>query len=242
MATIAIAVAAGGAQPAAAARFDPRVHGLHFVNVFKGEILVTIPRIGTVDLAKYPFGLCGGMAFAALDTFLAGGEAPADTRPPSPGDRLRRYLRERLLDSLVPDGARVVFKFISWMARPLEDKDLFVGKFDGLRSLTRKELEKTIHPSLQAGRPIPIGIVKVDFSRPPWENHTVLAVGDFKDAAGNWVVEIYDPNFPDRITYLHVGRRVQTYDRAGKEPVRGSKPWRGLFAIPYRYEKPYWVS
>ncbi len=69
----------------------------------------------------------------------------------------------------------------------------------------------------------------------------MLAVGDFKDAAGNWVVEVYDPNFPDRITYLHVGRRVQTYDRAGKEQVRGSKPWRGLFAIPYRYEKPYWV-
>ena len=56
----------------------------------------------------------------------------------------------------------------------------------------------------------------------------------------SWVVDIYDPNYPDRVTYLHVERRIESFDRAGEREVSGRR-WRGFFAIPYTYEKPYWV-
>ena len=72
--------AVGSAGPVSVvSRFDPGVHGFHFVNAFDGPLPISIPGVGDFDLSVGTYGLCGGMVYAALDDFYAGGAAPPDT-------------------------------------------------------------------------------------------------------------------------------------------------------------------
>ena len=98
-------VANAGADPdpgsvSAVSQFQPLTHGFHFANNFTG-------RLGGFDLAATPFGLSGGMVYAALDTFNLGWRAPPDTRPPAVGS-VREYLSKREVEGLGADelGAR----------------------------------------------------------------------------------------------------------------------------------------
>lgn len=62
------------AANAAGTAFNPPVHGFHFSNSWSGQkILIDVPLIGTVDFGSLAYGLCGGMSYAALDTFKLGG-------------------------------------------------------------------------------------------------------------------------------------------------------------------------
>jgi YVTN family beta-propeller protein len=213
-------------------RFEPPAHGFHFANAFKG-LHVNVPHYGPVDLSTPRFGLCGGMVFAALDAYLAGGVAPPDTAAPGPRTALRAYLLARLIDSF--DGGDVIARFLKWMALPVHSNQLQTG----LAIRTGHEFVNRIHPQLLKGRPVPLGIVRVDLSRPIWDNHQELALRDFQDpATGAWVIEVYDPNNPDTTQYLWIKRRKQTSDRAGLHVVDG---FRGFFAVPYSFEQPYWV-
>lgn len=230
-----------GGAVSVVSKFDPLAHGFHFVNSFSGSIPLNVPGIGQVNLANYRFGLCGGMSFGALDAYLAGGGAPTNSSPPNQGSPLFNYLYGRIKDSLLPNNAEVVRRFIKWMGIAVDDKKTITGHVTGLRTRTRRAFLGEVHPQLAKGRPVPLGLVKVDLLSPPWNNHQVLAIGDFKDAAGRWVVEVYDPNFPDTVTYLHIERRVQTYDPGGNDRVE-SRRWRGFFTIDYGAKQPYWLA
>jgi len=230
-----------GGAVAIVSKFDPLAHGFHFVNSFSGSIPLSVPGIGQVNLANYAFGLCGGMSFGALDAYLAGGASPASTTPPLQLSPLFNYLYGRIKDSLLPNNAEVVRRYIKWMGIAVDDKDTVFGHVTGLRTRTRRAFLGEVHPQLAKGRPVPLGLVKVDLSSPPWKNHQVLAIGDFKDSAGRWVVEVYDPNFPNQTTYLHIERRVQTYDPEGNNRVE-SRRWRGFFTIDYGAKQPYWIA
>ena len=89
---------------------------------------------------------------------------------------------------------------------------------------------------LEAGR----RIAEIKHQRAAGREVAVLATGDLRDAGGGWVIEIYDPNHPGRFTYLQVARRVQSWDPGGESLV-SDRRWRGLFALPYAYERPYWL-
>src|SRR5690348_4708372 len=54
-----------------AVAFDPATHGFAFPNAFVNEVL-TLPNGARITTA----GRCGGMAYAALDYFLAGQPVP----------------------------------------------------------------------------------------------------------------------------------------------------------------------
>ena len=54
-----------------AVAFDPATHGFAFPNAFVNEVL-TLPNGAKITTA----GRCGGMAYAALDYFLAGQPVP----------------------------------------------------------------------------------------------------------------------------------------------------------------------
>ncbi|MDF2550498.1 MAG: hypothetical protein K0S07_1565, partial [Chlamydiales bacterium] len=75
------------------APFLPSVNGFSFANSFPPSLIYWkgIP----VGNARY--GLCGGMAFAALDYFQAHRRPPKSREPPQKGTSLLSYLKKRQL-------------------------------------------------------------------------------------------------------------------------------------------------
>lgn len=231
----------------AVSRFDPRAHGFHFPNAFTSGIVVDLPVFGEVNLAQYGYGLCGGMTYAALDTFLAGGEAPPTDSVPPQGSDLRGYIYDRQVDSLTADNAKVFRTFLEWQLLPIKDQydPIFGGRLvKGLKTRTKEQFKDKVRPKLDHGRLVPLGLVLADGTAAPTKNHQVLAIGYFENPeTEETVVEVYDPNFPNRITYLQMSRRTQTYDAVGDDKVSGGK-WRGFFSTSFAYSphRPYWVE
>src|SRR5438445_10091987 len=128
------------------------------------------------------FGLCGGMAFAALDYYnrawvvprgypvgwSVGLTASPDFPNPDPstpqGAELRDYIFKRQSDSLAIDGYRFVLAKILYHLIPGGSGIL----------LTQAESEwGSLKRHLDEGNPWPIGCVGGNLS--PWADHQVLA-------------------------------------------------------------------
>jgi len=73
--------------------FTSQQHNFHFANTFVNQV-ATLP--GGLRIETY--GRCGGMAYAALDYYLAGLPVPPDTTTPPDGNWLADYIYSRLLD------------------------------------------------------------------------------------------------------------------------------------------------
>ena len=234
-------------------KFDPKKHGFEFTNYFTGDMLVEIPGIGTVNLGGTTYGLCGGMVFAALDTFKLGAVAPdVPTTPPPSGTPMRSFLYERQINSLKYEDGFLVRRLVAWMRKPLNDNTvpnpLAEGGVNvierGLIHLSGKEFKSNIRPKLDAGNPVTIVLVKASgedmVSNPKAafsKNHQVLALG-YSRHGDEWDIHIYDPNFPNTIQTLHTNGRHQTEKGA---TVHTGK-FRGFFEAPYRLKRPPWVE
>jgi len=116
--------------------------------------------LGRLALSAIPsqYGLCGGMAFAALDYFRAGRPVPhgADPRDqPPPGSELRLYLWQRLLESWRLNGVT----FLEWKARLhlLPRAWPFDSGPRALRDRSRSAW-KTLRERVDAGEPMPLGL------------------------------------------------------------------------------------
>lgn len=224
--------------------FQVERHGFNFVNGFDGDILIDLPIFGRVNLGPTSYGLCGGMTFAAVDTFLGTGTAPNDTVAPPSGSALRSYLYNRQTESLRRDNFHLVRQLFDWMGRPIDTR---LG-VTGLHVLSDREFKRVISARLDEGRPVPIVLVNADIDdfrgnpqRAFSKNHQVLAIGyrlHQKPGDDEWDILIYDPNFPNEVHTLHTGQRIQT-DASGNRTH--AERFRGLFASPYAYERPYWV-
>lgn len=234
-------------------KFDPTVHGFEFTNNFTGDILVDVPGIGRVDLGNTTYGLCGGMIFAAYDTFNLGAATPdVPDKAPASGTSMRSYIYERQMDSLKYDNWFLVQKLIKWMRKPLKDQTvpnpLAKGGKNvierGLITLSGRQFKNKIRPALDAGRPVTIVLVKASgedmlsnakaaFSK----NHQVLAIG-YRRHGDEWQIDIYDPNFPNTIQTLHTDGRNQT--ERGKTAHTGK--FRGFFRAQYKLDRPPWVQ
>jgi hypothetical protein len=145
-----------------------------------------------------PYGLCGGMAFAALDYYKTGlaiprGTGPWDqpTRATPEGARLRTYLWERLLDSLKDNVASV----LAWMAvlHQVPKGWPFRG---GPRWLLAESKEhwNTLKKHIDAGEPWPLALVGT--AQDPTSNHQVLAYGYEDPGDGTGTIYVYDMNSP----------------------------------------------
>lgn len=232
--------------------FSANTHGFEFTNYFTGDMLVDLPLIGRVDLGNTTYGLCGGMVFAALDTFKLGAVTPNEpTTPPASGTEMRSYLYERQINSFKYSDGFLVRRLVAWMRKPLNDNTvpnpLAEGGVNvierGLIHLSAKEFREKIRPELDAGKPVPIVLVKAsgeDMVRDPKAaftmNHQVLATG-YQRHGDEWDIYIYDPNMPNTLQTLHVDGRFQT--QKGGTARTGS--FRGFFEAPYRLERPPWV-
>jgi len=167
--------------------FDPKLHGFHFRNAFDNVTL-----FGKVKSQ----GLCGGMAYASLDYFLAGIPVPthvesdfgAARKAPPEGSRLYKYIYRRIVDSFVNHWEQ-------WMNVALN------RWFDPVK-FTKRHLPDLLG-RLDLGQPVPLGLVKTTKLLDIKSNHQVLAIGYELTADGNSLtIDVYDNNWPDLVCQL----------------------------------------
>lgn len=215
------------------AGFSAAAQGFAFPNAFPAVPLrrVSIPGIGELTLGNAANGLCGGMAFAACDYFLAPGvQKPAETQPPAEGTPLFKYLVDRLVDSFnLPIG---IARYCEWMALPDNNVDGVTGVADRTRSGWTD-----VRRVLDGGIPAPLGLIRVhsanlgDLGR----NHQVLAYGYVLDPPSSLTVELYDPNHPGAAVSL-------SCDLDSANPLNltysAGEPTRAFFLTDYTPRRP----
>ncbi|KAM3114419.1 hypothetical protein [Phormidesmis sp. 146-33] len=203
-------------------RFKPNEHGFKFTNRFK--------NIFISELNWTTSGLCGGMAYSALDYFNARSQIPQQDFMPAEGTTLQSYLYNRQVNSI----ERNIDKWAEYGFNPggARNREFFNWglQFGGGRL-------GELRQRLDRGQPVPLGLQSCgsDCGCPKGcpGSHQVLAIGyDLGDYTGNLnanaedvSIFVYDPNFPNRILTLkpNVAGAMYTY---AEEP---NKRWRAYF-------------
>jgi hypothetical protein len=213
--------------------FAPSVNGFAFANRWPHVPPLRF-RVGgpvPVELAigDAANGLCGGMAFAAVDLWLAG-LAPGDaTEPPEEGTPAFRYLARRQLDSfeLGLGPARFYLLGAPWRSTASRTAEVL-----------RRELPR-VRAGLAAGQPVPIGLVHAVSANPATliQDHQVVVVGvESGSSPGSLSLRIYDPNQPgDDTVRLTIG---QSADDALALSYSGGPPVVAFFRQGYRPRDP----
>jgi len=208
------------ATPATPAPFTASVNGFGFANRWPHVPPLRF-RVGgpvPVELAigDAANGLCGGMAFAALDLWFGGVPMPPGGEPPVDGSPAFRYLVRRQLDSfeLGLGPARFYLLGAPWRSAGSRSAEVL-----------RRELPR-IRRDLDAGRPVALGLVHTVSANPATliQDHQVVACAiEAGPDPGSVSLRIYDPNLPgDDAVRLTVGRSpsgMLTVDYSGGPPV-----------------------
>jgi hypothetical protein len=176
------------------------------------------------------------MVLAALDRWVAqqhGSVPPAGdtsgqrlpTGRPRQGDPWFGYLVRRLVDSWdLPGG---VLRYYAWMLR----SDLELAR----RTITAEW--PRVRASLDAGRPVPLGIVTVAGPRPRdlVLNHQVLAYAWEPAPDGGVVLRVYDPNRGPRddVTIAFATATVPLTGPVFAHTLGLTRPVRGFFVTRY---------
>src|SRR5439155_23231031 len=146
-------------------------------------------------------GRCGGMAYAALDYYLAGLPIPthtaADFGPsavPTDGTVLADYLWWRQIASLMKNGLH--FLSLPWIT----DEQWFSWSVQSVFPQLCRRIEQ--------GQISILGLVSKDGAHPE-KGHQVVAYGYAVERATNTItIDIWDNNYPDRemvLRPLHPG-------------------------------------
>jgi hypothetical protein len=206
--------------------FDPALHGFAFPNRFV-DVLVSV---GAFQLTTA--GRCGGMAYLALDHWNAGRPVPpwpgtlwAPGHVPPDGHWLADDIRGRLFDSFRTGTAA---KFVTWTQS--SDNATWVSK--GVSRWTHEDEVPKIVAAIDAGRPVPLGLVVARSLGDLGKNHQVLAYGYEKQPSGRVTILVYDSNSP--------GREVRLTSEPGQlgwTASNGSQ-WRGFFVQAYSAKRP----
>jgi hypothetical protein len=206
--------------------FLPSHDGLPFSNSWPRSPAISVRTpAGRIGIGQAARGLCGGMVLAALDYWRAGQAPPADR--PVPGDPVFRFIVTRLLASWqVPGG---VLRYYRWMRRP--DREL--SRF------TVTAQWPQVRAQLDAGTPVPLGVVTVASASPfqLGHNHQVLAYGYQADSR-RVRLSVYDPNRgPDdnvSIEFDAVAGAAASF----AHNLNLSRPVRGFFVTHYSPARP----
>lgn len=177
--------------------FLPSTSGLHFVNSFPMSSFPGINMLGGIFSVSDPYGLCGGMAFAARDYFEASLPVPPDVNPPTSGS-LFDYLWLRLLASFtLPVGPA---RYLGLMHPGLPDHETDFSRIGlaphGRAWVMIMEEWPKIRAEIDSGHPSPLGLVTCKSVDPGqiFYNHQVLAYGYELDGT-DLKIFVYDPNF-----------------------------------------------
>lgn len=130
------------------------------------------------------FGLCGGMALAAIERWPRGeGAAATAELRPGPLRALLRRRQERTLRASLP-------RFAGWWLRALASRDP-----DGWADAVEAELDR-VEATLAAGRPALLGLV--GDAPDPFALHQVVAFGIDRRGPLDATLDVYDPNAPGK--------------------------------------------
>lgn len=220
--------------------FLPSTHGFAFDNSWPNGPAVSIPLgVGSLGIGNAGRGLCGGMAFAALDYWHAG-IAPPTARPEA-GTPLFRFIVRRLVDSWrIPVG---VARYYRWMLLPDGDRPRRAGgrttsRRRGVARRTTTQHWPAVKAMLDSGVPAALGVVTVASANPLLlgGNHQVLAYG-YETAGSTVTVHVYDPNVgPDDSVVIRWD--AATEPAAFEHGLGLSLPLRGFFLTRYRPARP----
>jgi hypothetical protein len=189
--------------------------------------------VGTIGIGNAARGLCGGMAFAALD-YWHSQASPPRTRP-DPGTSQYKFIVRRLVDSWhIPAG---VAKYYAWMCLPDADTTVRIsGRTATVRGVRRRTVEgewPKVRVCIDAGQPAALGVVTVASSNPLLlgHNHQVLAYG-YDTTRTQVSLDVYDPNSgPDDCVRIR-------FDTSSGAPFAHNLnvdwPVRGFFVTAYR--------
>jgi Tectonin domain len=189
-------------------RFDPAVHGFRFVNDF-------VSNFAGIDLK----GLCGGMAYSALDYFNNNIPVPTQTNPPENGTVLRQYIYNRQQNSSFDNTDKWAELFVN-PGNPFDGGRGFRnGEFFnwGLQGYGGGRVQE-LRAAIDANRPVTLGLFKggnAGFAN----HHQVLAIGydmgryrgDLGQFKEDLRIYVYDSNFPGRTMCLRPNLSNQTY-------------------------------
>jgi hypothetical protein len=219
------------------ARFSPLTDGFAFTNTWPRAPAVSVPTpFGSIGIGNAAAGLCGGMVFAALDYWQA--RKPPPVSRPAPGTPLYQFIVRRLIDSWhAPAG---VAEYYQWMNLPDGDYSLTIlGRtVVSQRGLSWRTIEQQwpqVAASLDAGVPVPLGLVTVASANPGQlgHNHQVLACG-YKLAGPVVTVGVYDPNSgQDNGAFIQFDTSAPAAATTFRHNINIGWPVRGFFTIAY---------
>jgi len=210
--------------------FTPQRDGFAFANRFVDELL-RLPSGQRVTTA----GRCGGMAYLALDYFHAHRPPPrvpanlwAPLAVPPDGHWLAEAIRSRLFDSFRVRSAQT---FVTWSLLPDGTVEAFGRELrKGVRRWTAEDEVPRVVAAVDAGTPVPLGLVVARSLPDIGRNHQVVAYGYERDDDGQVRIVLHDNNTPGRAVTLSPGRDGW---RASNGPT-----WRGFFVQDYAPEPP----
>lgn len=218
------------ALPAMAERrmtdFDPAQHGFEFVNDFRNDFIREFDvRTG---------GLCGGMAYTALDYYNAKMPITRQTHRPAVNTRLHDYIYDRQVNSLSDNADK-------WAELGFNPFGARNGEFFnwGLQGFNGGRLQE-LRAKIDRGQPVPLGLWHYDGHA--GGDHQVLAIGydtgryggDLGQHRGDLKIYVYDPNHPGRTKIL-----VPDLQRGGYRYTDEDKLWLTYFVDgKYRARRP----
>jgi len=202
--------------------FVPSRDGFKFGNDWP-ETPYALPFLrDTVFAQKYGdagMGLCGGMAFAALDYFLTDQMIPTQTdRPPGEQDPLFMYLVDRLFDSFDPPTVTLMLSLLP-AAYPDSDENVLsrLGLASGRAAVMAHQEWPLIKRDIDNGIPSPIFVqtVKPLLPNPAdlGDCHQVLVYA-YNVSNHDILLRIYDPNSP-----IVDGVTLSFSDATAAEPI-----------------------
>jgi hypothetical protein len=175
-------------------KFDPNKHGFVFPNTFQTELFLKDMRFG---------GLCGGMAYSALDYYFANQEAPKQTYRPA----VRTPLFERIYSRQQTSTMTNLDKWTELFVNPLGERSDEFFRW-GLQKSGGGRLEE-LCKSIDQGNPCPLGLFKAG-NGGTGPHHQVVAYGyelgkykgDLGQNQADLKIFIYDPNHPKKMMTL----------------------------------------
>jgi len=183
------------------------------------------------------YGLCGGMAFTALDYYRRGWVLPQGAGPddhPTPegpaGRALRNYIWRRLLDSMQSRAARTM---LLWSLA----LHLVPGLGPAWVHARTKQEWKSLKRRLDMGEPWPIGLV--GHAGGSFANHQVLAISYGDPGDGTGTLSVYDSCCPASAHTIALDFRGQTL-KADESCANhgGDTHWSGFFCDAYTPARP----
>jgi hypothetical protein len=203
-----------------------------FVSPLVQSIMQTL--VGSAEPVNY--GLCGGMAFAALDYFKQNKKLPRGRdindqprQDTTDGKTLRDYLWRRQLESMGPNFPLLIM----WMGM-LHLNVPFAGT-GWLLERTREEWDK-LKAHINNGNPWPICLIGTSTS--PFDNHQVLAYGYEDPGDGTGIVYLYDMNCPEKEHRTLLDFRGHELNADESCPNTNRGPLRGFLCEVYRPTTP----